>query len=995
MALEDLKNIAAAIKAQTRVGGNTANIIGDLFEKMLDLFLLSTTITQSTGTDPAKVMSQKAVTQLVVSIQNAIDNINKYIKTDTTVQGQEKVYLQISGAYHDVARIGTDCFGNAYIEYLDADQVSTKWNIASKELIATIMNKDSAVGLNRLFEKLAFNVSTSKTLTDIGEVFFNSGSQTLELKMTNDVTLQIGQEVLRKVKNDSGAVIGNGKLVYVSGGLGANALVKLATTDDANAAQRTFGMATQDITVGGTGFVTLLGDVNGLNTSGITEGAELWLGQNGNYTTTEPTGATPKIYIGRCLRSHATQGVIGVSIRPIPRMHKLSGVSGTPTTTGQVYRYNATTSCFELYDLNLLATKDELAQVSADLKQKQFSSPESYYDYLNSNNAIVILDCFYRIIQTINNNDSVVSVNTANINTNANNIANANLATLKKQFSSPESYYDYCIENYSIIIYDCFYRKLDFSIEQNNNADYEYSNPAYVFDIESSSRWGREYATSIYPEGIVGENVDANIDDYRKKVLKVFKSTWSDSVLSPAIITSIFNYALKVNNKQDILLSTTVYRANRNNAKSKLIIVLAIGDSLTDASVSYPDGSYNGGWGWPSCIKEISVKDNVDIGNINIINVGTRNNTGSNLSYKGSSHPIRSFSEGRSGWTTYGYANYPLYVRVNGAATPADGVNFMGYKGMYYLCGLATKTPNYSGSSQGQTWVDCPTLSDSEDATIQSYLLAICDTPVGRYKPNYCSILWEALKIYTDFIGTGNYVQSTSDAIMEDYLLNPTTGKFILPDNPFYDYEKASSWTAGNYNYDIAFSVEKYLSQYKTLSDSDGTTRLTVGSTAGTRVSNASSYDVCTPTHIIMGLGTNDYWLSVANANYIGMKLLNACKFNSTVKVGWFIKRDNTVLNQSTWMDKGLFMTGVNTRFYQVNKSYMNSIGTLSLSNQLFYLPVYYTHCVCGSYATRLCEDGELKNDYQISSDDKTHGDIYGYYSIAQQCLAWIYYTLQ
>lgn len=384
MALEDLKNIASAIKQQTKVGGNTAAIIGDLFEKMLDLFLLSTTITQSTGTDPAKVMSQKVVTQLIISIQEAINNINKNVNTDLSEQGQEKVYLQISGAYHDIARIGTDCLGNAYIEYLDADQVSTKWNIATKELIAAIMNKDSATGLNRLFEKLAFNVSTAKTLTDIGEVFFNATTQTLELKMTNDVTLQIGQEMLRKVKNDAGVVIGNGKLVYVSGGLGANALVKLATTDDANAAQRTFGMATQDITVNGTGFVTLMGDVNGLNTSGITEGAELWLGTSGNYTTTEPTGSTPKIYIGRCLRSHATQGVIGVNIRPIPRMHKLSGVSGTPTTTGQIYRYNATTSCFELYDLTAEFNKAESYNVTTRVPL----SAGQYYDLTSAIAAV-------------------------------------------------------------------------------------------------------------------------------------------------------------------------------------------------------------------------------------------------------------------------------------------------------------------------------------------------------------------------------------------------------------------------------------------------------------------------------------------------------------------------------------------------------------------------------------------------------------------------------
>jgi uncharacterized protein (TIGR02145 family) len=368
MALQDLKNAAQAIKDQTKIFGNSHTIVGDLLLQILDIILTSDMITQSSGKDPGKVMSQKAVTTLINALNDAITSITKAVIVNNQDQGSENVYLQIRSSDHNIGRIGVDLYGNAFFEYLDPDQTATRWHILSKEFLAEVMGKTTITGLNKYIEKFAFNIASAQTLSNVGEIMYNSGSGTLELKMSNDVTLQIGQEHLRKVKNDSGVVITNGKLVYVSGGLGANALVKLATTEDQDAAQRTFGMATQDITVGGTGYITLLGDVNGLNTSGITEGAELWLGTSGNYTSTEPTGATPRVYIGRCLRSHATAGVVGVNVRPIPRMHKLSGVSGTPTNTGQIYRYNASTSCFELYDLNLLATKDDVAQVVADEK---------------------------------------------------------------------------------------------------------------------------------------------------------------------------------------------------------------------------------------------------------------------------------------------------------------------------------------------------------------------------------------------------------------------------------------------------------------------------------------------------------------------------------------------------------------------------------------------------------------------------------------------------
>nr|WP_320037196.1 DUF2190 family protein [uncultured Bacteroides sp.] len=366
--LEELKNIATEIQNETKVFGNSHTKVGGLFLSILNNILASSQLVNSTGTDPQKIMNQSIVTQLISALNNQVNVIN-----DTLVVDDLQTYIRVEDGFNGVYKFGVDATNAnaAFLSYTDPDtQLTTTFHLSDKEFLASVMGKDTIVGLNKLFEKMAFNIASAKTLTDVGEVMYNSGTQTLELKMTNNVTLQVGQEMLRKVKNDSGVLIGNGKLVYVSGGLGANALVKLATTADADAAQRTFGMATEDITVGDTGFVTLMGDVNGVNTSGIAEGAELWLGTSGNYTTTEPTGATPKVYIGRCLRSHATAGVIGVNIRPIPRMHKLSGVSGTPTTTGQIYRYNATTSCFELYDLNLLATKEEVTQLGADLNQK-------------------------------------------------------------------------------------------------------------------------------------------------------------------------------------------------------------------------------------------------------------------------------------------------------------------------------------------------------------------------------------------------------------------------------------------------------------------------------------------------------------------------------------------------------------------------------------------------------------------------------------------------
>ena len=62
--------------------------------------------------------------------------------------------------------------------------------------------------------------------------------------------------------------------------------------------------------------------------------------------------------------------------------------------------------------------------------------------------------------------------------------------------------------------------------------------------------------------------------------------------------------------------------------------------------------------------------------------------------------------------------------------------------------------------------------------------------------------------------------------------------------NPFYDPEARD------------FSLRYFIDNFKTL-ENDGKTRLVVGSTAGSKVTNAQSWDVCTPTHVVINLNHN------------------------------------------------------------------------------------------------------------------------------------------
>ena len=161
---------------------------------------------------------------------------------------------------------------------------------------------------------LKMNASSVQTLANIGELAFNPDRQTLEVKCSADVTLSIGQENYIRGKNAESDTILNGTVVYVSGGLGANSLIKRAGNADSTA-ERVIGVATQDIGANNIGFVTTSGVVNKLNTSAYAEGDLLWLGTNGTMTNVKPDTSVDQICIGVVLMAHANEGSILVAVK--------------------------------------------------------------------------------------------------------------------------------------------------------------------------------------------------------------------------------------------------------------------------------------------------------------------------------------------------------------------------------------------------------------------------------------------------------------------------------------------------------------------------------------------------------------------------------------------------------------------------------------------------------------------------------------------------------
>lgn len=168
--------------------------------------------------------------------------------------------------------------------------------------------------------KIGFD-TTNTTTPSIGQMAWNQDESTVDLGL-DGATLQIGQEMLVKVRNDDITPILNGQVVMATGSLGNSGriLVKPHTGLRSNAKQ-ILGIATEDIAVGSDGLVTTFGKVRNINTTGSTvgetwnDGDNLYLkpNDNGNLTKIVPLNTEVNMPIAVVVHSH-TNGTLFVRI---------------------------------------------------------------------------------------------------------------------------------------------------------------------------------------------------------------------------------------------------------------------------------------------------------------------------------------------------------------------------------------------------------------------------------------------------------------------------------------------------------------------------------------------------------------------------------------------------------------------------------------------------------------------------------------------------------
>lgn len=102
----------------------------------------------------------------------------------------------------------------------------------------------------------------------LGRMYYDEEYKTISANIGDETTLQIGQEDLLYVYNNTGSVISNGSVVRSTGvnNNGVDVLTVGLSIASGGTYSNVLGVATQDILVNNYGFVTVRGNVNGINT---------------------------------------------------------------------------------------------------------------------------------------------------------------------------------------------------------------------------------------------------------------------------------------------------------------------------------------------------------------------------------------------------------------------------------------------------------------------------------------------------------------------------------------------------------------------------------------------------------------------------------------------------------------------------------------------------------------------------------------------------------
>lgn len=189
---------------------------------------------------------------------------------------------------------------------------------------------------------IGFDTTPGTLPTAAGSMYWDSGDGTPSIILNANTSLQLGQENIALVYNGTGSTIAKGSVVAVNGAQGQRPSVTLADADSEALSAPTLGIAAEAIANGAEGFVCTFGLVRGIDTSGFTAGAPIYLSQTaGQFTATRPSAPAHTVALGWVIKVNASSGEVFVNINNGWELDELHNVLITSPASGNTLIYDA------------------------------------------------------------------------------------------------------------------------------------------------------------------------------------------------------------------------------------------------------------------------------------------------------------------------------------------------------------------------------------------------------------------------------------------------------------------------------------------------------------------------------------------------------------------------------------------------------------------------------------------------------------------------------
>ena len=170
---------------------------------------------------------------------------------------------------------------------------------------------------NRFLNNITINDAYTLPSTDgtIGQAIVTDGAGNLSFGTVAAGTADSALKITLRVKNVSGGTLNAGTLVRVAPSASppsGNVLEVDVADNSAASTMPAVGILTASIADGAEGDAVAFGRASGFSTSGYTEGDPVWVGSNGAFVGTKPTGSDLIQKVGQIIKVHSSNGSIEV-----------------------------------------------------------------------------------------------------------------------------------------------------------------------------------------------------------------------------------------------------------------------------------------------------------------------------------------------------------------------------------------------------------------------------------------------------------------------------------------------------------------------------------------------------------------------------------------------------------------------------------------------------------------------------------------------------------